>query len=59
MRMEDRARKEALKVVLPYILMLLAPILGTLIAVLMLCFLAKLKGRAPVLPHAARKLILP
>lgn len=26
MRMEDRARKEALKVVLPYILMLLAPI---------------------------------
>lgn len=38
MRMEDWARKEALKVVLPYILMLLAPILGTLIAVLMLCF---------------------
>lgn len=38
MRMEDRARKEALKVVLPYILMLLSPILGTLIAVLVLCF---------------------
>ena len=38
MRIEDRARKEALKVVLPYILMLLAPILGTLIAVLVLCF---------------------
>lgn len=38
MRMEDRARKEALKVVMPYILMLLAPILGTLIAVLVLCF---------------------
>lgn len=38
MRMEDRARKEALKVILPYILMLLAPILGTLIAVLVLCF---------------------